>query len=97
MKYVQSAESINVPEGVSLTIKSRVVKVVGPRGELTKSLKHVDVAFEKVNNKLIKLYVHNGDRKHVATLRTVKSLITNLIKGVTVGYKYKMRLSLIHI
>ena len=96
MKYVQSAESINVPEGVSLTIKSRVVKVVGPRGELTKSLKHVDVAFEKVNNKLIKLYVHNGDRKHVATLRTVKSLITNLIKGVTVGYKYKMRFVYAH-
>lgn len=96
MKYVQSVETINVPADVTVSIKSRIVKVTGPRGELTKALKHVDVAFEKVSNSLIKIYVHNGDRKHVATLRTVKSLITNLIKGVTVGYKYKMRLVYAH-
>lgn len=96
MKYVQSVESVAIPEDVTVSIKSRIVKVTGPRGELVKALKHVDVAFEKVNNRLIKLYVHNGDRKHVATLRTVKSLITNLIKGVTVGYKYKMRFVYAH-
>ncbi|GMM31695.1 ribosomal 60S subunit protein L9B [Martiniozyma asiatica (nom. inval.)] len=96
MKYVQSVESVVVPEGVTVSIKSRVVTVTGPRGTLVKALNHVDVAFEKVDNSLIKLYVHNGDRKHVATLRTVKSLITNLVKGVTVGYKYKMRFVYAH-
>lgn len=96
MKYVQSVESIAIPEDVTVSIKARVVKVTGPRGELVKALKHIDVSFEKVNNRLIKLYVHNGDRKHVAALRTVKSLITNLIKGVTVGYKYKMRFVYAH-
>lgn len=96
MKYIQSVETINVPEDVTVNIKARIVKVTGPRGELTKALKHIDVAFEKVNKKLIKIYVHNGDRKHVAALRTVKSLITNLIKGVTVGYKYKMRFVYAH-
>lgn len=96
MKYVQSVESISIPEGVTVSIKARVITVVGPRGTLVKELKHVDVAFEKVDNTEIKLYVHNGDRKHVATLRTVKSLITNLIKGVTVGFKYKMRFVYAH-
>lgn len=96
MKYVQSVESVVVPEGVTVSIKSRIVTVTGPRGTLVKALNHVDVAFEKVDNSLIKLYVHNGDRKHVATLRTVKSLITNLVKGVTVGYKYKMRFVYAH-
>ena len=96
MKYVQSIESLAIPEDVTVSIKSRIVTVTGPRGQLVKALKHVDVAFEKVNNKLIKIYVHNGDRKHVATLRTVKSLIANLIKGVTVGYKYKMRFVYAH-
>ena len=45
----------------------------------------------KVNIQLIKVAVHNGDRKHVAALRTVKSLVDNMITGVTKGYKYKMR------
>ncbi|AJT10277.1 AEG_G0046580.mRNA.1.CDS.1 [Saccharomyces cerevisiae] len=91
MKYIQTEQQIEIPEGVTVSIKSRIVKVVGPRGTLTKNLKHIDVTFTKVNKQLIKVAVHNGDRKHVAALRTVKSLVDNMITGVTKGYKYKMR------
>ncbi len=96
MKYVQSAEILDIPEGVTVQIKARNIKVVGPRGELTKDLKHIDVTFTKLSDKQIKITVHNGNRKHVATLRTVKSLISNLIKGVTVGFKYKLRFVYAH-
>lgn len=91
MKFIQTDQILEVPEGVTVDIKARIVKVTGPRGELTKNLKHIDVAFSKVDDNAIKITVHNGDRKHVAALRTVKSLIANLITGVTKGYKYKMR------
>uniref|UniRef100_A0A060TB80 ARAD1D33044p n=1 Tax=Blastobotrys adeninivorans TaxID=409370 RepID=A0A060TB80_BLAAD len=91
MKYIRSEESIEVPEGVTLEIKARIITVTGPRGTLTKNLRHIDVAFEKVSNRLVKVHVHHGERKHVAALRTVKSLISNMITGVTKGYKYKMR------
>ncbi|CAI8491427.1 unnamed protein product [Hanseniaspora opuntiae] len=91
MKYIQTEQTVEVPEGVTFNVKSRDVKITGPRGVLTKSFKHIDVTFTKVSNSLIKLTVHNGDRKHVAALRTVKSLVSNMITGVTKGYKYKMR------
>lgn len=91
MKYIQTDQILDIPEGVTVSIKARSIVVVGPRGTLTKDLKHINVTFEKVNNKAIKITVHNGDRKHVAALRTVKSLIANLITGVTKGYKYKLR------
>lgn len=91
MKYIQTDQILAIPEGVTVQIKARTVKVTGPRGELVKDLKHIDVAFEKIDNRAIKITVHNGDRKHVAALRTVKSLVANLITGVTKGYKYKMR------
>ncbi|QLG72547.1 hypothetical protein HG535_0D02550 [Zygotorulaspora mrakii] len=91
MKYIQTEQFIEIPEGVTVNIKSRVVKVTGPRGTLVKNLKHIDVTFTKIGSKQIKVAVHNGDRKHVAALRTVKSLVDNLITGVTKGYKYKMR------
>jgi len=90
MKYIQTEQSIAIPEKVTVAIKARIVKVTGPRGTLTKNLKHIDVTFNKIDNTLIKVAVHNGDRKHVAALRTVKSLIDNMITGVTKGYKYKM-------
>ena len=35
--------------------------------------------------------MHHGSRKGVAALRTVRSLINNMIIGVTKGFKYKMR------
>ncbi|OVF09801.1 putative 60S ribosomal protein [Clavispora lusitaniae] len=91
MKYIQTDQILDIPAGVTVNIKARSVKVTGPRGELTKDLKHIDVAFTKISDRAIKITVHNGDRKHVAALRTVKSLIANLITGVTKGYKYKMR------
>jgi large subunit ribosomal protein L9e len=91
MKYIQTDQILDIPEGVTVSINARSIKVVGPRGELSKDLKHINVTFAKVNNRAIKITVHNGDRKHVAALRTVKSLIANLITGVTKGYKYKLR------
>ncbi|KAK9451900.1 60S ribosomal protein uL6 [Limtongia smithiae] len=91
MKYIQSDELLEIPEGVTVSIKSRIVVVTGPRGTLTKNLRHIDLSFSKVGASTIKLTVHHGARKHVAALRTIKSLISNLITGVTKGYKYKMR------
>lgn len=91
MKYIQTDQILDIPEGVTVNINARTVKVVGPRGELSKNLQHIDVTFIKLSNRAIKISVHNGDRKHVAVLRTVKSLIANLITGVTKGYRYKMR------
>lgn len=91
MKYIQTDQVLDIPEGVNVVIKARNITVTGPRGTLTKDLKHIDVTFAKISNRAIKITVHNGDRKHVAALRTVKSLIANLITGVTKGYKYKLR------
>lgn len=91
MKYISSKEYINVPEGVTVNVKARVVTVTGPRGTLKKNLQHVDVAFKPISPEKIELEIFHGNRKRVATLRTVKTLVQNMVTGVTKGYKYKMR------
>lgn len=91
MKYIQTDEQINIPEGVSISIKARSITVTGPRGTLKKDLKHVNVSFVKVSDRLVRVSVFHGERKHVAALRTVKSLVQNMVTGVTKGYRYKMR------
>jgi NifB/MoaA-like Fe-S oxidoreductase len=83
MKDIYKEEEFDIPDGVSVNIKSRLVTVEGPRGKLTKSLRHIDMEIKKVGEKKIKLVVWHGARKHVACLRTVRSLITNMINGVT--------------
>jgi large subunit ribosomal protein L9e len=49
------------------------------------------VNFTQPKKNLISIEIHHGNRKNVATLRTVRTLINNLIVGVTKGFKYKMR------
>lgn len=72
-------------------IKTRTVTVEGPRGKLTKNLGHLAVTFTHPAKDVINVELHHGSRKSVATLRTVRTLINNLVVGVTKGFKYKMR------
>ncbi|KAK4226911.1 ribosomal protein L6, alpha-beta domain-containing protein [Podospora fimiseda] len=91
MRSIHSQEIVEVPENVKVSIKSRLVTVEGPRGKLTKDLSHIAVNFSVPKPGTIAIELHHGNRKNVAALRTVKTLINNLIIGVTKGYKYKMR------
>lgn len=60
-------------------------------GKLVKDLSHIAINFSQPKKNVIGLEIHHGSRKNVAALRTVRTLINNLIIGVTKGFKYKMR------
>ncbi|KAI0025324.1 60S ribosomal protein L9 [Xylariomycetidae sp. FL0641] len=91
MRYIHSEETLEIPEGVKVQIKSRHVTVEGPRGKLSKDLSHMAVNFSHPKKNVIGIEIHHGARKGVAGLRTVRTIINNLIVGVTKGFKYKMR------
>merc|ERR1711893_540243 len=84
-------QSVTIPEDVDATVKSRVVTVKGPRGTLTKSFKHLALDISMPDKKTVRVEKWFGKKKELASVRTVCSHITNLITGVTKGYKYKMR------
>lgn len=91
MKFIHSQELLDIPEGVKVNIKSRLVTVEGPRGKLVKDLSHLAVSFSKPKPNTLAIEMHHGVRKNVAALRTVRTILSNLITGVTKGYLYKLR------
>merc|ERR1712133_44817 len=91
MKQLNSFQLVKVPEGLSASVKSRVVEVKGPRGSLTKSFKHLAVDIYMTDKDTIKVEKWFGKTKQIAAVRTVCSHITNMFTGVTKGYLYKMR------
>ena len=93
MLDVQKVEELEIPEGIEVNIKSRLITVKGPRGTLTKNVRHVNMDIRVIKTKTTKvlLTVWAGSRKHVACLRTIRTLINNMITGVTKGFQYKMR------
>merc|ERR1739848_924186 len=43
MKTIHHSQEVSVDEGVTISVKSRVVTVTGPRGTLTKNFRHLKV------------------------------------------------------
>lgn len=86
-----NADEALSPQTVKVQIKARQITVEGPRGKLVKDLSHIAVSFSTPKKNVIAIHIHHGVRKTVAALRTVRTLINNLIVGVTKGFKYKMR------
>lgn len=85
MRDVLKTEELEIPSGVEVTAKSRVITVSGPRGTLTKNVRHVDMDIRVIKGKSTKvtLAVWQAGRKHVACLRTIRSMINNMVIGVT--------------
>ena len=85
MRDILKEEEFVIPDGVEISVKARRITVTGPRGTLTKNVQHIDMDIRVVKGKTTKvtLAVWQGGRKHVACLRTIRSLISNMVIGVT--------------
>ncbi len=85
-----------IPENVTIEIDNKQVKVSGPKGELERVFKYFhDIKIEKKDNKLV--VSSPSDRKKVRAMAgTIIAHVRNMIKGVTDGYTFKMRIVYSH-
>jgi large subunit ribosomal protein L9e len=97
MKYLNTTQKVLVPVGVTVRIKSRIVTVKGPRGEITKDLSHMPLdiwILDSVKNpgqKEISITRWFANYKRRTIVKTAGGIFKNMFNGVTRGYKYKMR------
>jgi len=99
MKVINTQEAVQIPEGVEVSVDNRVVSVKGPRGELSKSFKHLalDIYLETIKGSpSVVVESWNQKKKKNAIVRTVSSHIRNLITGVTKGFRYFMKFVYAH-
>ncbi|KAM3928031.1 LOW QUALITY PROTEIN: large ribosomal subunit protein uL6-like [Leptodactylus fuscus] len=91
MKTILSNQTVDIPDKVEISLRGRTVTVKGPRGSLRKNFNHINLELCLLGRKKRKLRVDKGNRKELATVRTICSHVQNMIKGVTLGFRYKMR------
>jgi large subunit ribosomal protein L6 len=81
---------IEVPAGVEIKIDKGVVTVKGPKGELTQD---VDTAITvELNDNEIVVKRHTEQKDHKAKHGLYRSLIANMVEGVTKGFKTQQEL-----
>ncbi|MFH6984039.1 50S ribosomal protein L6 [Marinoscillum sp. 108] len=81
---------ISIPAGISITVDKTVVTVKGPKGELKQEI-HPDM---KVNIEGDTLTVERPteQKRHKAMHGLYRSLINNMVVGVSEGYKRELEL-----
>ena len=97
MKYMKTNALVHIPDGVSVKVRSRVVTVKGPRGEIVKNFKHLPLDLNVVDSKKfvgkkdVSITMWFGGYRLKPRVKTCGGLIKNMITGVTRGFRYKMR------
>ena len=96
MKTILKAGTVDIPDGVTVSLKSRIVTVKGPRGEIVKDFKHLPIDLTMKDEKTVKVERWFTTGKQASCIRTACSHIGNMIIGVTKGFEYKMRFVYAH-
>lgn len=96
MVLVELAQkTMPIPEGIQLTIDGRKVKAAGPKGTLEEDFSHLPVNFA-VEAGSLRVYSSWARKREVALVGTALAHVRNMIKGVSSGYTYKLKVVYAH-
>lgn len=81
---------IKVPDKVNVTINKDLVSIKGPKGELSRSLPNAITVVQ--NDSTLTLIQNQNYSDSDQLYGTYRSLLSNMIKGVTSGFQKKLEL-----
>jgi large subunit ribosomal protein L6 len=95
MRAIETIATVEIPEGVEGILEVRTVTIKGKKGELIRDFSHVPVQIQLEGNK-VTVQASWPRKKETALVGTIRSHIENMIKGVTKGFTYKMKIVFSH-
>lgn len=86
---------VEIPEGVTVTINDSEVTVKGPKGELKRDFTAKGITLSQKKGKVVAL-AKFPRRKDKAMLGTIGGHLINMMKGVTNGFEYHLKIYYSH-
>jgi large subunit ribosomal protein L6 len=87
--------TVEVPEAVNLTLDGHKVAVTGTNGTITRDFGHAKLNMGYQENTL-RIWAENPKKKQASLVNTIASHVRNMIKGVTQGFTYRLKIVFIH-
>lgn len=81
---------IAIPDGVTLTIKGSTVTAKGSQGELTRTFPSPKIKITVDDGELV-ITCDVGTQREKVTVFTAESHLANMMKGVSEGFEYKLK------
>ncbi|MFQ6105486.1 MAG: 50S ribosomal protein L6 [Candidatus Hydrothermarchaeaceae archaeon] len=92
---VISEKRVLIPDGVSVDIENGKVRVSGKNGEIIRELAYPGIKISREEKEVV--VTSEGDRRiQKAMLGTFASHIKNMVKGVSKGFEYRMKIVYAH-
>ena len=84
-------EKIEIPKETEISIVGGIVSVKGPKGEISRKLVHPRIKIE-IKDSDVLLVSENATKREKTMIGTFKAHIRNMIKGVSEGHVYKLKI-----
>ena len=95
MRAIQTVATVEIPEGVEGRLDGRIITIKGEKGELVRDFSHAPINIQ-LDGKTVTVQASWPRKKEAALVGTVRSHIQNMIKGVTKGFTYKLKIVFSH-
>ena len=82
---------IAIPKGVTVTVDDHTIKVKGPKGELTRTI--APAMSVAVEDNAIRVTRPSDETPHKALHGLTRTLVANMVEGVTKGYQKQLEIS----
>ena len=90
-----TTRKVKIPESVTVRIEGNLVKVTGPKGMLMREMYYPKVSLS-VAEREFTITTESGRKKILAICGTYAAHLQNMVRGVTEGYQYKMKVVYSH-
>jgi large subunit ribosomal protein L6 len=95
MRAIETVATVEIPDGVDGALEGRIVTIKGEKGVLVRDFSHAPVNIS-LDGKTFSVQASWPRKREAALVGTVRSHIKNMIKGVTGGFTFKLKIVFSH-
>jgi len=86
---------VDIPNGLDLKLDGKRVTVSGEKGEVARDFSHTKLELTLEGNQL-RVWAVNPKKKEASLVNTISTHVSNMIKGVTQGFIYRLKIVFVH-